>query len=165
MFFFSCTFHPCFLFRELYFCSHFLAGGRRWGAGKVLGIRRGRERWQLSGALTLGTVLSSLPDARCRPRDPGQGLHTPHSFGFSEGMSFLSPGAEPEVAAGTLCISSLLPLSEDEGFLALRVALGECFVPRWRPHLFSRGDHCRPFPSEVTGASKELVRIRALTEY
>lgn len=72
MFFFSCPFHPCFLFRELYFCSHFLAGGRCWGAGKVLGIRRGGERGQLSGALTLGTVPSSLPDARCQPRDPGQ---------------------------------------------------------------------------------------------
>lgn len=55
----------------IYFCSHFLTGGRGWGAEKVLGIRRGKHKGHLSGGLAwaLGVVRASPPPS-CRRRGP-----------------------------------------------------------------------------------------------
>lgn len=48
--------------------------------------------------------------------NPGQrDSHTLHFSRVSEGNEF-SPGAEQQVACGTLCISSSLAVSEDKNF-------------------------------------------------
>lgn len=95
-----------FLESCIYFCSHCLAGGWGWGAGKVLGIRRGGHRW-VSVVASAGPwglcpwpALMASPPPSCRHRGPGQRGRHIHCFGFSEGR-VLSPGAEQEVTCGT----------------------------------------------------------------